>query len=472
MTDGAGMAGLRKRRTANNVLWSRCVCSKRSLALGEGGACFILWRRTVFYTHWDFTFMAQDSLDRSSRRITGTIFTTESIFSAAYLSAVTLLSLNAVALSGADQMAGVPSTIALLGRAAIAVPIGMLMDRAGRRPAMLLGYLFGALGFAVSGLAVGWSSFALLCLGAGLAGVANGVSQQARYIAAEVWPDERRARVIGTIVFAGTVGAIGGPLLVGPTGSLAESFGLSVYAGPYWFGAGLALLSALTIFLLLRPDPMRLSRTRETERRPDPAAPISARPLRLIFALPLVQVAVAAMVVGQLVMTLIMVITPVHMHHLNHTTGEISLVFMAHTLGMFGFAAVTGWLIDRLGSRPMIVYGAGLLVVASLLAPAAANVLTLALALFILGLGWNFCFVAGSTLLSNQLHYDERGRVQGANELLIALASGSGSLLTGAFFAGGGMLRVGAVGLSLTLVFGVFATWRWRSQRILSANQA
>jgi YVTN family beta-propeller protein len=70
--------------------------------------------------------------------------------------------------------------------------------------------------------------------------------------------------------------------------------------------------------------------------------------------------------------------------------------------------------------------------------------------LFVLGLGWNFCFVAGSTLLSNQLHYDERGRVQGTNELLISLASGAGSLLTGVIFAGGGMLRVGAVGLALT----------------------
>jgi MFS family permease len=182
--------------------------------------------------------------------------------------------------------------------------------------------------------------------------------------------------------------------------------------------------------------------------------------LAAIFARPLVQLAVASMVISQLVMVMIMVITPVHMHDLDHTTGEISLVITAHTLGMFGFATVTGWLIGRLGNRPMIAYGAGLLALSSVLAPLAANVLTLAIALFILGLGWSFCFVAGSTLLANQLHYDERGRVQGVNELLVALASGSGSLLTGAIFAGGGMLRVGAAGLALTLIFAVFATWR------------
>jgi MFS family permease len=411
--------------------------------------------------------MSLQALDRTARRITGTIFLTESLFSAAFLAAVTLLSINAAELGGGDQYAGIPSTLSLLGRAAIAVPIGILMDRAGRRPAMLLGYLFGALGFAVAGLAVGWSSFLVLCLGAGLAGVANGASQQARYIASEVWPDDNRARIIGLIVFAGTIGAIFGPLLVGPTGVLGQQWGISIYAGPYWFGAALTLLAALLIFVLLRPDPMELSRRREADRRAEVSGSaeggtLAARPLPTIFGLPLVQVAVASMVIGQLVMTLIMVITPVHMHHLDHTTGEISLVFTAHTLGMFGLATVTGWLIDRLGSLPMIAYGAVLLIVASVLTPIADSVPALALGLFVLGLGWNFCFVAGSALLSNQLHYDERGRVQGANELLIALASGSGSLLTGAIFAGGGMVRVGAVGLAITLIFAVFAAWRSR----------
>jgi MFS family permease len=416
--------------------------------------------------------MTSAALDRSARRITNTVFLSESLFGAAFLAAVTLLAINAVELGGGDQYAGVPSTISLAGRAAIAVPIGMLMDRAGRRPAMVLGYIAGALGFATIALAVGWSSFWVLCLGAGLTGIANGASQQARYIAAEVWPDDNRARVIGFIVFAGTVGAIGGPLLVGPTSTLAAMLGGNPLAGPYWFGTLLTAAAALLTFLLLRPDPLQLSRRREASARDEAAQPAVVRPLGEIFRLPLVQLAIASMVVGQLVMTLIMVITPVHMHHLQHSTGEISVVFTAHTLGMFGLAAVTGRLIDRLGSGPMIAYGAGLLVLASLLAPAAANVLTLAVALFVLGLGWNFCFVAGSALLANQLHAGERGRVQGTNELLIALASGAGSLVTGAIFAAGGMLRVGAIGLALTLIFAVFATWRWRRQTAVAAGEA
>lgn len=400
----------------------------------------------------------------AQQRITGTLFTTESLFSAAYIASITLLAINAVELSGSDAMAGVPSTVALIGRAAIAIPTGWLMDRAGRRPVLVLGYLLGALGLMIGGLSVGWMSFAALCLGAGLAGMANGTSQQTRFVASEVWPQEHRARIIGFIVFAGTVGAIGGPLLAPPMVALAEQYGLPPNAGPYYAGAVLTLVSALLAFLLLRPDPVRLSRALEIPAGDDGAPPILARPLRAIFARPLVQLAVATMVIGQTVMTLVMVITPVYMHHLHHSTGEISLVFMAHTVGMFGFATVTGWLVDRLGSLPMILYGAVLLIVASFLAPTAATVWTLAIALFLLGLGWSFCFIAGSTLLSGELHYSERGRVQGTNDMFVALASGTGSLVTGTIFATSGMLGVGAVGMGLVLIFAVFATWRWQNR--------
>jgi MFS family permease len=100
--------------------------------------------------------MTLDSLDRTARRITNTIFTTESLLSAALLASATLLAINAVELGGGAEFAGIPSTVSLLSRAAVAVPIGLLMDRAGRRPALLSGYLVGALGFAVIALAIAW----------------------------------------------------------------------------------------------------------------------------------------------------------------------------------------------------------------------------------------------------------------------------------------------------------------------------
>jgi len=129
-----------------------------------------------------------------------------------------------------------------------------------------------------------------------------------------------------------------------------------------------------------------------------------------------------------------MVITPVHMDHQSHGTRIISWVIMAHTLGMFGLSGVSGWATARFGRVVMIVAGSLILVSASILAPLADGLPLLALALFLLGLGWNICFVAGSALLSDAVSADERGRVQGASEALVAVASGLGSLGAGVLF--------------------------------------
>ncbi|MBU6348689.1 MAG: MFS transporter [Chloroflexi bacterium] len=384
------------------------------------------------------------------RRITGTLFLSESVYSAAFIATLTLLSVNASLLSGSDALAGLPTTLGLVSRAALAVPIGWLMDRWGRRLGLMVGYGAGVLGMVAGVFAVQSFSFVLLCVSTAITGVTQATSQQSRFVAAEIWAPAARARVIGLLVFAGTAGAVGGPLLVGPTSALALQWGLQANAGPYLFGIGLLALSLLLTAVLLRPDPLHLGRfyaEQEALRTP------VVRSARTILADPTVALAVGSMVIGQLVMTLIMVITPVHMHHEHHSAGEISVVFMAHTLGMFGFAFLTGWLIGQLGARPMILFGAVVLVISSILAMQAANLLALVVALFLLGLGWSFCFVAGSALLTSALHPHERGRIQGANDMLVALASGTGSLSTGAIFSGGGMVAVGAVGLGLTLAF-------------------
>ena len=394
-----------------------------------------------------------------SQRITGTIFLSESLFGAAFIATLTLLSVNAALLSGSDTLSGVPTTVGLVARAGIAVPIGWLMDRAGRRTGMALGYALGIVGMFVGIASVQAASFALLCLSAAIIGMNNATSQQARYIASEVWVPHKRARIIGLIVFAGTVGAIGGPLLVGPASAWAETLGLAANSGPYLAGAFFLVVALVLTLLLLRPDPLVLGRHYDMPEDPSRTVAVDARSVRAIFAERSVQLAVASMVIGQLVMTLIMVITPVHMHHENHSNGDISLVFMAHTLGMFGFAFMTGWLIGTLGARSMIAFGAALLVLSSILSALAGNLMSLAVALFVLGLGWNFCFVAGSALLTSALHPIERGRIQGANDMLVAMASGMGSLTTGTIFMAGGMVSVSAVGLALTLTFVALVAW-------------
>jgi MFS family permease len=392
-----------------------------------------------------------DLFRRARQRITVSLFAAQSLFSAAIIATFALTSPLAAELSGTDSAAGVPSTLSLLGRAAIAYPIGLVMDRLGRRAGLSIGFLLGLGGALVSVWAIIDRSFAGFLLGATLLGAARASAEQSRYVAAEIQPFALQARIMGTIVFAGTLGAIGGPLLVDPAGNLAAQAGLPERSGVFIIAALLLALALILTVAFVRPDPLSLSRSMRTAKGGDEPARESARPLRQIFARPAVILAVAAMLIGQLVMTLLMVITPLEMSHHQHDDQAISWVIMAHTLGMFGLSGVTGWLIDRFGRTAMIFAGGVLLIVAAIIAPLSPEVVPLAAALFLLGLGWNFCFLAGSALLAGELNVAERGRAQGASEMLVALGSGAGSLATGLLFDAGGMLAVALVGLFFSL---------------------
>jgi MFS family permease len=404
---------------------------------------------------------------RDQWRITSTLFVVQSLFGAAMIATFTVTSIVAAQLSGLESLAGLPATLVLGGRALIGYPVGWIMDHYGRRPGFVLAYGLAVLGSLWSAWAIVQLSFWQFCLGSTLLGMGRGITEQTRYAAAEVHPPEGRARVIGLLVWAGTIGSVVGPLLVGPTGQWAEQYGLDAKMGPFVLSAAIALISLLLIFFFLRPDPLQVSRQLGYEPKGTESNQ-SARSLREIFANPTLRLAVASLVIGQLVMTMIMVITPLYMTHHQHDLQAVSWVLMGHTLGMFGLAPLTGWLIDRLGRLTMIITGGLVLVVASLMAPFSATLVYLIPALFLLGLGWNFTFIAGSSLMADALAANERGRAQGFSESLVAVASGAGSLGAGAVFAYGDMILVCAIGLACSLAF--VAATMWITQRQLVAT--
>ena len=397
------------------------------------------------------------------RRLTYVLFTAQSIIGAGQILSFTFLPIVATMLTGSESYAGVPATLTMLGRALAAYPIGWLMDKIGRRMGLSLGYFISVVGALFCVAAINQGAFLLLCLGALLNGVSRSSGEQARFAAAEIMPPERRAKAIGLIVFAGTVGALATPFITEPAGTFAEYAGLLRSAGPYLMAAALSLIAGLIIFVLLRPDPKEIGLAIAGQ-QPHHQHGGEARPLRQIFAVPAVYVATIVLVVSQLVMTLIMVITPLHMHHFNHPDTNITLALTAHTLGMFGLSNLTGWLIDRTSRHMMIIVGALVLAISAVITPLSPDLVPLALALFLLGLGWNFCFIAGSSLLSDALAPNERGRAQGANEMLVALAAGTGSLSSGSVFAQGGIVAVSIMGLVVSLALAVIAAWALRRQ--------
>jgi MFS family permease len=390
-------------------------------------------------------------------RITGTLFVVQSLFGAAMIATFTVTSIVAAHLSGQESWAGLPSTLLLGGRALIGYPAGWIMDNYGRRPGFVFAYLLAALGAGWSALAIIHGSFWEFCLGATILGMGRGITEQTRYAAAEVHLPQQRARVIGLLVWAGTIGSVGGPLLVAPSSNAAASYGFDAQSGPYWLTAVIAALSMVLTYLFLRPDPLIIGRQLGTD-EPQPVG-AAARPLSEIFASSRLRLAVASLVIGQLVMTMIMVITPLHMDHHHHDLQAVSWVLMGHTLGMFALAPVTGWLIDRLGRVSMIVIGGLVLALASIMTPLNTGLPYLTFTLFLLGLGWNFTFIAGSSLLADAVVPHERGRAQGFSESLVALASGSGSLGVGFAFGFGGIILVSAIGLACSLAFIAGAFW-------------
>jgi len=168
--------------------------------------------------------------------------------------------------------------------------------------------------------------------------------------------------------------------------------------------------------------------------------------------LPAAQLALVAMVCGQVVMVLVMTVTSLHMHNHQHGLDDVGTVITAHTLGMFGLSVVTGPLADRFGRPLTIAAGALLLIAGSLIAPLSLMTGWLSLALFLVGLGWNLCYIAGSSLLSDILAPAERGQVQGANELVVNLASAGSSLGSGFILAAFGYSTLGLAGAALALL--------------------
>jgi len=377
-------------------------------------------------------------------RLTWLMFLGQSLASAGFIAGATIGAILGEELSGRTALAGLPGALYVLGGALAAYPMARFMERAGRRVGLTLGFGIGIAGALVAGLAVMARSFPGFLAGFALMGASQGATNLARYAAAEMHPLAGRARAISIVVWGGTIGAVTGPYVV----KLAELLHWDPLSSSWFVSAALFTLGGLLFTLFLRPDPSTLA----VQVSGVTAAADRVRPYREILGQRRTQVAVTAMVVGQLVMVMIMAITSVHMKAHGHLLGDVSIVISAHTLGMFGLSVISGRLADNFGRAPTIVAGAGLLALACLIAPLSQDTGLIALALFLLGLGWNFCYVAGAALLTDTLTLAERGRIQGSSETLVGMVSAAGNLGSGIVFASLGYTLMGWVSFAVTLV--------------------
>ena len=396
-------------------------------------------------------------LPRVRRRLTAVLFGTVAVGRTGGYAALTVIALVADEVMGRPSLSGLPAAAMITGTAVAATVLSRWMARRGRRSGLTLGYGAAALGAALAVLAIAQTWFALFLVGVFVLGAGNAAALQARFAATDVHPPERRTSVLSFVLWASTIGAVAGPGLVDPAARIVEAVGLPGLGGALSAAAIAFLLAAVLCTVALRPDPSEVSEDRPTI--PSGPIPSGGGSLRAAWAVPRTRVALTVMVASHFVMVLIMTMTPIALRHAGQDLGAVSLVMSAHIVGMYALSPIAGRVADRFGHRRAIGVGLTLLMAAGLTASLAptSNQYALAAALFLLGLGWSFGFIAGSGLLTEGASYAERARLQGSADTLVfaaaAVASiGSGFLLTSVGYVALCLLGAAIVGAPVLLV--------------------
>lgn len=333
---------------------------------------------------------------------------------------IAITGLVGYALATDKAWATLPVTVYVVGSALATLPSGRYMKRHGRRRGFTLGAVYGIAGGFICAASIWLHSFLLFCIGAAVLGVFVAFGRAYRFAAADMAPPNFKAKAISLVLAGGIVGGVLGPNVANWTHQSIE--GLP-------FAASFLAMSALAVLTILALRPLAIPPLTAAEQ----AEP--GRPMREIMRQPAFIVAVTASAVGYGVMNLLMVATPIAMHHHDYPFSSTAFVLEWHLIGMFAPSFFTGHLITRFGVVPIMVGGALLNLVCMVVALSGESVHHFWLSLFLLGVGWNFLFTAGSTLLTECYRPSERERTQSTHDFITFSVMSVTSLISGAMLS-------------------------------------
>jgi len=340
----------------------------------------------------------------------------QALYSSSTVIMFTTAGLVGVQIAPSKGWATLPISAFVVGTALTTVPASLLMRAIGRKPGFILGALAGVLGALLGVYAVYQRDFGLFVLGCLLQGIFQAFNQHARFAAADMSSPAFRPKAISWVMTGGVAAAIFGTLLVmGTTDLLAPV----TFAGCY---AAMALLcaAAMAVYAFLDiPPPQGM------------AAAGSGRRFGEILKQPRFIVAVIAATVSYGLMNLVMTASPIAMGDCGFGYADASWAIQWHVLAMFVPSFFTGHLIARFGAERICGAGLVLLAVAAGVAIAGIEFANFALALILLGLGWNFGFIGGTTLLTHCYRPEEASKVQAFNDFTIFATVALASLLSG-----------------------------------------
>jgi MFS family permease len=370
----------------------------------------------------------------AQRRTVGTLVVSQALGGVGVTTGIAVATILAEDILGSPALAGLAQTAQVLGAAVAAFVLARLMSLRGRRVGLVSGYGVGGLGAALCVLAGVVGSFVVLMLGTFAIGWATAANSQARYAATDLADSAHRARALAVVVWATTIGAVLGPNLTGPGAALARWLRVPELTGAFVFSVAAVALATLVIWLRLRPDPLLLARDLAAARGETASAHVSLRHVWSVVSVrPKAAAAMTAIGVAHAVMVSVMVMTPLHMHHGDADLSIIGFVISVHVLGMFAFSPLVGWVTDRAGRSVVLATGGVVLLLAVTLAGRAPEGHSngLLFGLFLLGVGWSCCLIAGSALLVDSVPFAERPGVQGASDLVMGLFAAAGGALAG-----------------------------------------
>ena len=371
--------------------------------------------------------------------------------------AVTLVAVGALAgyaLAENKAFATLPATVYVLGAAMSTFPASLLMKRIGRRSGFFVGAAFGLAGSLLATAAIATASFPLLCAGTFLFGIYNAFGQYYRFAAADVASPAERPRAISYVMAGGLIGGIVGPEVTKATRDLAQPTFVASYGSLFFF----ALVAMATIAFLRIP------------RAHGEAAAAQARPLAVIARQPTFIVAVAVAALGYGTMNLLMTATPLAMGFCGHPYAAAATVITGHVVAMFAPSFFTGTLIQRFGVLNVILAGVTAMFACVAIALAGQQIPNFIVALVLLGLGWNFMYIGGTTLLTETYTPTEKAKAQGFNEVVVFSVQGMSALFSGVLVNTRGWDVLNYTALPLIVAAGAAVLWLGARRR--SANPA
>jgi len=339
-------------------------------------------------------------------------------------------SLLVSSITDSETLAGLAQTSAVLGAAALALPLARLTAKGGRRLALSVGYISGVIGSLFAILGGSHRNIVLMLIGTFLVGAASAAGYQARFAAIDLATNETRAKQLSFVVWGSTIGAVTGPNLMQPAGNLAEKLNLPRLVGPYLISATTLIFATTVVLIFLRPDPYLVANKSDVMAKKKGATKIALSHIRTN---PKALFAILSIAIGHVAMVSVMVMTPVHMAHVDVTLSVIGFVISVHVLGMYAFSPLVGFLSDRWGRVRVIQIGIVTLLLSTIVAGMAKadDAYTLGVGLFLLGLGWSCTLIAGSAFLSESVEAEFRAPSQGASDLVMNLSGALGGALAG-----------------------------------------